>query len=316
MPCLTRESERRVLMASVTTEDREDQGTTLEQENQTAQEVARQRGRYGLFFWVPVVWLSIIVLCAVFTDLLPLQPSDEGDFSLISVPPWETEDHLLGTDLLGRDVLSRILFGARVSLTVGLVATAVGMFFGLMIGLLAGYYRGWVESAITLGLDTLLALPALVVLLLASVVFGGSLTVVSVSLGFLLIPAFARVSRANTLNFAQREFVVAAKAMGARDVRIICLEILPNVVLPVAAYALVVVAFAIVVEGALSFLGLSVASPTPSWGGMIAEGRESLGEKPHISFIPATVMFLTVLSFNLVGDALRSKLADLRESAL
>ena len=135
-------------------------------------------------------------------------------------------------------------------------------------------------------------------------IFGGSLTVVSVTLGLLLIPPFARVSRANTLNFAQREFVVAAKAMGATDVRIITREILPNVILPVAAYALVIVAIAIVVEGALSFLGLSVPSPTPSWGGMIAEGRESLAESPHVSFIPATVMFLTVLSFNIVGDTL------------
>jgi len=135
-------------------------------------------------------------------------------------------------------------------------------------------------------------------------------------LGVLLIPPFARISRANTLNFAQREFVVAAKAMGARDLRIIVMEILPNVVLPVAAYALVLVAAAIVIEGSLSFLGLSVPSPTPSWGGMIAEGRENLEDSPHVSFIPAAFMFLTVLSFNLVGDALRSKLADLRESAL
>ena len=303
-------------MASTTTQDQFDQSTTQEQENQAAQEATRKRARYGPFFWVPVAWLAFIVFCAVFADILPLQPNDEMDFTAISSPPWEAEGHVLGTDLQGRDVLSRILYGARVSLTVGLVATAIGMTFGLMIGLLAGYYRGWIETAITLGLDTLLALPALVILLLASVVFGGSLTVVSVSLGFLLIPAFARVSRANTLNFAQREFVVAAKAMGARDGRIILLEILPNVVLPVAAYALVVVAFAIVVEGTLSFLGLSVPSPMPSWGGMIAEGRESLGETPHISFIPATVMFLTVLSFNLVGDTIRSKLADLRESAL
>ncbi len=303
-------------MASATTQERLDQTGNQEQENQAAQAAARKRARYGPFFWVPLIWLGTIVFCAAFADILPLQPNDEMDFTAISSPPWEAEGHIMGTDLQGRDVLSRIIYGARVSLTVGIVATVIGMTFGLMIGLLAGYYRGWVETAITLGLDTLLALPALVILLLASVIFGGSLTVVSVSLGFLLIPAFARVSRANTLNFAQREFVVAAKAMGARDVRIIVLEILPNVVLPVAAYALVVVAFAIVVEGALSFLGLSVPSPMPSWGGMIAEGRESLGETPHISFIPATVMFLTVLSFNLVGDALRSKLADLRESAL
>jgi peptide/nickel transport system permease protein len=196
------------------------------------------------------------------------------------------------------------------------VATGIGMTFGLMIGLLAGYYRGRIETSFNLIIDTVLAMPGLVVLLLASVIFGGSLTIVSLSLGVLLIPPFARISRANTLNFAQREFVVAAKAMGARDLRIIVMEILPNVVLPVAAYALVLVAAAIVIEGSLSFLGLSVPSPTPSWGGMIAEGRENLEDSPHVSFIPAAFMFLTVLSFNLVGDALRSKLADLRESAL
>ena len=292
------------------------EATIQDQENQAAQAAARKRDRFGIFFWLPAAWLGFIIFCAVFADLLPLLPNDEMDFMSIADPPLTVEEHPLGTDLLGRDVLSRILYGARVSLTVGIVATAIGMFFGLAIGLLAGYYRGWVESTTTLCLDTVLALPGLVVLLLAAVIFGGSLTIVSVSLGVLLIPPFARISRANTLNFAQREFVVAAKAMGARDLRIIVFEILPNVVLPVAAYALVLVAIAIVIEGSLSFLGLSVPSPTPSWGGMIAEGRENLDDSPHISFIPAIFMFLTVLSFNLVGDTLRSKLADLRESAL
>ncbi len=303
-------------MASATTQEIADQGADLARENLAAQEAARNRSRYGPFFWLPLAWLGFVVSCAIFADLLPLRPNDEMDFTSISVPPWESESYILGTDLQGRDILSRLIYGARVSLTVGVVATAIGMSFGLMIGLLAGYYRGRVETIITLGLDTVLALPALVLLLLASITFGGSLGAISIGLGLLLIPAFARVSRANTLNFAQREFVVAAKAMGARDFRIIVLEILPNVVLPVAAYALVIIAFAIVVEGAISFLGLSVPSPTPSWGGMIAEGRESLGDKPHISFIGATAMFLTVLSFNLVGDTLRSRLADLREAAV
>jgi len=302
-------------MASTTTQETIDHGTELAQENQAAEEAARKRRRYGPLFWLPLVWLGVIVFCAVFADILPLNPNDEMDFTELSLPPWESS-YVLGTDLQGRDILSRLIFGARVSLTVGVVATTIGMTFGLMIGLLAGYYRGRVETVITLGLDTVLALPGLVLLLLASVTFGGSLASVSISLGLLLIPAFARVSRANTMNFAQREFVVAAKAMGARDLRIILLEILPNVVLPVAAYALVVIAFAIVIEGALSFLGLSVPSPTPSWGGMIAEGRETLGETPHISFIGAGVMFMTVLSFNLVGDTLRSRLADLREAAV
>jgi len=307
-------------MASATTQEATqnsvDATKVRDQENLAAREAARRRGKFGLFFWLPVAWLVFIVFCAVFADLLPLVPNDEMNFLALGVPPFTEDLHVLGTDMQGRDILSRILYGARVSLTVGIVATAIGMTFGLMIGMLAGYYRGWIETMITLGLDTLLALPGLVVLLLATVIFGGSLTVVSLALGFLLIPAFARISRANTLNFAQREFVVAAKAMGARDLRIIVLEILPNVVLPVMAYGLVVVAGAIVIEGALSFLGLSVPSPTPSWGGMIAEGRENLDDSPHISFIAAGFMFLTVLSFNLVGDTLRGKLADLRESAL
>jgi peptide/nickel transport system permease protein len=302
-------------MASATQENL-DPALLQDRENHAAQEAARRRGRFGWFFWLPTAWLSAIIFCAVFADLLPLMPNDEMDFLSLGAPPMATEEHLLGTDLQGRDILSRVLYGARVSLTVGVVATGIGMTFGLMIGLLAGYYRGRIETSFNLIIDTVLAMPGLVVLLLASVIFGGSLTIVSLSLGVLLIPPFARISRANTLNFAQREFVVAAKAMGARDLRIIVMEILPNVVLPVAAYALVLVAAAIVIEGSLSFLGLSVPSPTPSWGGMIAEGRENLEDSPHVSFIPAAFMFLTVLSFNLVGDALRSKLADLRESAL
>jgi len=290
--------------------------SAVQDENRAAKVADRRRRRFGVLFWLSVLWLAALISAAVLADYLPLYPRDEMDFLELETSPFASENHLLGTDLQGRDILSRMIYGARVSLIVGLCAPAIGMAVGLAIGLVAGYYRGRIESLITIGLDTILALPGLVVLLLASAIFGGSLTVVSVSLGLLLIPAFARVSRANTLNFAQREFVVAARAMGARDSRVVLRELLPNVILPVTAYGLVVVAFAIVIEGALSFLGLSVPSPTPSWGGMIAEGRENLAVSPHVSFIPACVMFLTVLSFNLVGDALRSRLADIRESAV
>lgn len=270
--------------------------------------------RFGIFFWISVLWLGVVVFCAIFADWLPLQDRDEMDFMELQALP--SESHLLGTDLTGRDILSRVIYGARVSLAVGVGSPAIGVFFGLFIGLLAGYYRGRFETVMLAAIDTVLALPGLVVLLLSAAVFGQNLLIITLSLGFLLIPPCARISRANTLNFAQREFIVAAKALGAKDGRIILLELLPNVVLPVVTYALVLVAFAIVVEGALSFLGLSVPSPTPSWGGMIAEGREHLAETPHVSFIPATVMFLTVLSFNWMGDILRSKVADVRSSAI
>ena len=272
-------------------------------------------GRSALIkLWLPLGWLGLVFIAAVFAPFLGIPEPSEIDFMAPSGAP--NAAHWLGTDVLGRDILSRVIYGARVSLTVGFVAPAVGMCIGMMIGMLAGYYRGRLEAVVVIAVDTLLAVPGLVVLLLFSLTFGGSLTNVSISLGILFIPIFARISRANTLIFAEREFVLAARAMGARDDQILLREILPNVVLPVLAYALVAVATAIVAEGALSFLGLSVPSPNPSWGGTIAEGREQLEEAPHISIVPAIVMFLTVLSFNLVGDTLRSWVADVKESAL
>ena len=272
------------------------------------------RGQSTVAFWLPVVWLSIVVFCAVFAPWLGLRGPGDLDFVHLQSPPsW---DHLLGTDVLGRSILSRIIYGARVSLIVGFGAPLVGIVLGLPLGMLGGYYRGRVDAVIVGAVDVWLAIPGLVLLLLFSLVFGGSLAMVSISLGLLFIPAFARISRATTMNFANTEFVVAARAMGARDSRILLEELLPNVILPVLAFGLVAVATAIVVGGALSFLGLSVPSPQPSWGGMIAKGREQLEQAPHISIVPSIVMFLTVLSFNLVGDALRSKIADVRESAL
>jgi len=267
-----------------------------------------------LKLWLPLLWLTVLICGAVAAPWLGVAEPGAMNFLALSAPPGA--NHLLGTDVLGRDILSRVLYGARVSLTVGLFAPAVGMVIGLILGMLAGFYRGRIEALVVIAIDTLLAVPGLVVLLLFSLIFGGSLTTVTVALGILFIPIFTRVSRANTLVFAEREFVLAARAMGARDVYILTREILPNVILPVIAYALVAVAAAIVVEGALSFLGLSVPSPNPSWGGTIAEGREQLEEAPHICLIPAAVLFMTVLSFNLVGDALRRRVADVRESAI
>jgi peptide/nickel transport system permease protein len=173
-----------------------------------------------------------------------------------------------------------------------------------------------VDEVVGIAIDTWLAVPGLVILLLFSVIFGGSLLMVCVSLGLLFIPAAARLTRAATLNYSTREFVLAARAMGASDARILALEIFPNIVWPLAAFMLIEIPIAIVIEGALSFLGLSVKAPTPSWGGAIAEGREHLRDAPHISLIPTAVMFMTVLCFNLVGDAIRRRLADVRESAI
>ncbi|MGH1424321.1 MAG: ABC transporter permease [Pseudooceanicola sp.] len=274
----------------------------------------QKRNKFGLYFWIPMVWLIIVVIAALGAPFWGLPPADEIDWAYLQTPP--NEAHVLGTDVLGRDMLSRIIWGARVSLTVGFAAPFIGVGLGLILGMIAGYYRGWADEIIGIAIDTWLAIPGLVILLLFSVIFGGSLFMVCFSLGLLFIPTAARITRAATLNYAGREFVLAAKALGASDLRILTREVFPNIIWPLIAFVLIDIPIAIVIEGALSFLGLSVKAPTPSWGGIIAEGREHLSSSPHISMYPTLVMFLTVLSFNLVGDAIRRRLADFREGAI
>ena len=289
------------------------------------------RNPFGFWFWLPVVWLGFVVLCALTADMLPLPESDAMDFGNEAAPPgiageatfvdangeefYAPYTYWLGTDGRGRDIVTRLIYGARVSLTIGLLAPLVGLVLGGATGILAGYYRGRLEATITAMLDAILAFPALVLLLAITFYIGSSLLNLTIALGLLSIPFYARVARANTLTFAEREFVLAARAMGASDFYIIVREILPNVVLPLLVYGLLVVAALIVVEGTLSFLGVGLPAPTPSWGGMIAEGREMLDEAPHVSLLPVSVMFLTVLSFNLLGDTLRG-FSDPRESRL
>ena len=220
-----------------------------------------------------------------------------------------------GTTSLGRDILTRLIYGARVSLAVGLLTPLIGLFIGGALGLLAGFYKGRLEGFIMSVMDVILAFPGLVLLLLVVFHLGPSLPNLIVALGFLTIPAFTRVARANTLKFAERDFVTAARALGKRDVHILIGEILPNIIMPLLAYGLLVVFYMIVAEGALSFLGLGVPAPTPSWGSMIAEGKEVLDEAARVSLIPALIMFLTILSFNIIGDAVRG-LVDAREGQL
>ena len=288
--------------------------TSREDRHAAAIAAHKKRSKFGLFFWIPMVWLIIVAVAAIGAPFWGLPPADEIDWAYLQVAPNEV--HPLGTDALGRDILSRIIYGARVSLTVGFAAPFIGVGAGLILGMIAGYYRGWADEIIGIAIDTWLAIPGLVILLLFAVVFGGSLFMVCFSLGLLFIPTAARITRAATLNYAGREFVLAAKALGASDFRILTREVFPNIIWPLVAFILIDIPIAIVIEGSLSFLGLSVKAPTPSWGGIIAEGREHLSTSPHISMYPTLVMFLTVLSFNLVGDAIRRRLADVREGAI
>ena len=274
---------------------------------------ARRGRRLGPLFWAAIGWVVFVFAAAVFADMLPLPSPTDMDM-LARRAPFSAE-HWLGTDGLGRDELSRLVYGARVSLVVGLCAPVIGFVLGGGLGLLAGYFRGQFETLVVGSMDVLLAFPPLIFALAVTAFLGQSIMNLTCILGVLSIPAFMRVARAATLTLARREFVIAAQALGATHARILIRELLPNVALPLLAYFLLVVAVIILVEGSLAFLGLGVPPPIPSWGSMIGEGRESLDVAPRLAFIPAIAMFLTVLSFNLVGDTLRA-ITDPRQSAL
>jgi peptide/nickel transport system permease protein len=272
----------------------------------------RRRGSNALFV-AALAWIALIALAAILADVLPIMSPTDMDMLDKRAPPGA--EHLLGTDQLGRDMLSRLIYGARISLTVGLLAPVIGLVIGGALGMLAGYFGGRFEALTVGAVDVLLAFPPLVFALAVTAYLGQSVFNLTLVIGVLGIPAFTRVARATTLSLSQREFVVAARALGATHTRILLRELLPNVALPLLAFFLLGVAVTIVVEGALSFLGLGVPPPAPSWGSMIGEGRESLDIAPWLAFLPAGFMFVTVLAFNIVGDTLRA-LTDPRPGAL
>lgn len=268
---------------------------------------------FGVGFWIAAGWLVLVALCAVFAGWLPVDdPLDPVIANRLNGP---LTTNILGADGLGRDILARLVHGARVSVVIALSAVSIGMVIGGTLGILAGYFRGHFERGLMAVLDVILAFPWLVLLLALVAFIGQSLMAISVAIGFLWIPAYARVARANTLSVVQREYVLAARAMGASTLRILLREVLPNVILPVLAYGLVAMGLVIIVESALAFLGLSVEAPQPTWGGMISEGKRHLATAVHVALVPSVTMFLTVLSLNYVGDRLRSRF-DVRESNL
>jgi peptide/nickel transport system permease protein len=272
-----------------------------------------RKRRVGPLFLCALAWIVLIALAALLANLLPIPSPTDMDMLARRAPP--SAAHWLGTDNLGRDVFSRLIHGARISLCVGLLAPVIALLVGGFLGMLAGYFRGRFEALTTGAADVLLAFPPLVFALAVTAYLGQSIQNMVIVLGVLGIPAFVRVARAVTLSLSEREFVVAARVLGATHARILWRELLPNVALPLMAFFLLGVAVTIVVEGALSFLGLGVPPPAPSWGSMIGEGRESLELAPRLAFLPAGIMFITVLAFNLVGDTLRA-LTDPRPGAL
>lgn len=259
-------------------------------------------------------WLVLLALAIAFFPILPLPDPSRSDYAAISAPLF-SPGHILGTDEIGRDMLSRLIVGAQVSLTAGIGSIVVAVAIGSILGIAAGFFGGITNRIISGALDIMLAFPAIVALIALSVFLGTGLWTIVIGIGIVASPAVARVARSSTLLYVNRDFVVAARSMGAGNFRILIREILPNVVVPILAYATVLIAVAIVAEASLSFLGLGVPPPTSSWGSMMGTGRAELASHPHIVLVPAATMFITLLALNFMAEYF-AKRFDIKEAAL
>ena len=268
----------------------------------TRKRFAPLQARFSVAEKISFVWLGVVVLGALSVSWLPLPSPEQADYAATLAGP--SSAHLLGTDEFGRDLLSRLLHGARVSLSLALAAVAGGLLLGLSFGLIAGYFRGWVDRVIGIGTDIILAFPVLILIMVVVAIRGPSFEGLIIGLAVGTMPAFTRMARAHTLTWARREFVSASAGLGARHPRVLFGSLLPMVLPPLIVYSLLVAAMVMMAEGSLSFLGYGVPPPAASWGGMIASGRQVMQQAPHVVLIPAAVLIATVMSLNVLGDRL------------
>jgi len=261
---------------------------------------------------------GFLVLISVFMALsapyLPLQDPNAVDTS-VRLSPIGTPGYLLGADELGRDIMSRMFWGARITLTVALAATLIAMITGTVLGLVSGYFMGWTDTIISRGVDVLMAFPYFLLALTVIAILGPGLLNGMLAIALVNVPFFARIIRASTLSLRESDFVLAAKGMGAGHTRILFRHILLNSLSTLVVATTINIGFMITAAAALSFLGLGVQPPTSDWGTMLASGRQYLSAAPHTSYLPGLAIFLTVLGFNLLGDGLRDALDPrMRES--
>ena len=250
--------------------------------------------------------IIVIILLAILAPVIaPYDPTKMNPANKLQTPSAE---HWLGTDDKGRDILSRLLYGARISLTVGILSTVIGAAVGIVLGLISGYYGRWVDSLIMRICDVLLAFPGILLALAIVAVLGASTTNVIIAVAFFAVPTFARIVRGSTLSIKKLEYIDAIRALGASDLRIIFMHILPNILSPIIVQATLYIASAIITASALSFLGMGTKPPTPEWGTMLSDGRSYIRQAPHITLFPGMVIFLVVIGFNLFGDGLRDAL--------
>lgn len=250
------------------------------------------------------VILSLVLLAVFAPEVAPHDPLRQRLPEALAGPSWEFP---LGTDEFGRCILSRILYGARLSLVVGVIATAIGASAGTSLGLVGGYFRR-LDAPVMRAMDVLLAFPGILLAIAIMAALGPSLPNVMIAVGIRSIPSFARVTRSVVLSLKELDFVQGARALGAGHARVILRHILPNSLSPLLVFSSMQIATAILLAAILSFLGLGVQPPTPEWGKMVSDGRAHLLEAPHVSLFPGLAIFLAVMGFNCLGDGLRDAL--------
>lgn len=292
---------------TVTTSQRRLVAPAIESKHRSEFENAWRRFSANRVALIGLAMLMLIVLMAIFAPMIaPYDPINDMDTSMRGCPP--SLEHPFGCDHLGRDLLSRVIFGSRVALVAGFTATLISVLIGVVVGALAGFLGGWTDAIFSRVIDTLMAFPIIALLIVLAAVLGPSLVTTIVVIGVTVWSRYARVVRAEVLSLRERDFVIAAYASGVRNWRIIWRHLVPNVMGPVIVLASLGVGSIIILEAALSFLGLGVRPPTPSWGAILADGRAYILRYPHISFFPGLMIVITVLAFNFVGDGLRDAL--------
>jgi peptide/nickel transport system permease protein len=266
----------------------------------------------GLPPLLPLLVVGLLVFCALFAPLLAPHSPIEGSLGKRLIPPLGMEgssgEHVLGTDRLGRDTLSRLIYGAQISLAVSLVGILLTGVVGAAVGLLAGFWGAWVDTLCMRLVDISLSLPGILMAVLLSVVFKPSFKNVVIVVIFLLWPSYARLVRGETLSLKQQEFVALARVAGCSSLTIMCRHLLPNLAPSILVLATLQVGFVIVLEASLSFIGVGIPPPTPSWGVMVADGRGLIEQAWWISILPGLAILVTVISLNILGDWVRDRL--------
>jgi peptide/nickel transport system permease protein len=275
---------------------------------------ARKRKGLGIGAWLAIAWLVIIVGAAVLAPVLPL-PDPVNDAVTSQIRQGPSADHVFGSDASGRDVLSRVVWGARNSLFIATVSVVAGLVVGGTLGIIGGYFKGRIGGFIGAVLDILLAFPQLILALSIVTFLGNSVANVTFALAIVSTPVLARIGRASTLTWSEREFVTAARAQGAKHGRVMVRELLPNVMPAMLSISLLGVAVVIVAEAGLAIIGAGVKPDVVTWGNVIVTGTSELRDAPHIVLAPSIAIYLPVLSLNFLGDVVRARF-DVRESAL